>query len=84
MTFTLAMQYLVVGVVVATSLMFVLQRQFPQTIRRLRVAVALRLLRPHCRGWQQRLGRWLAPPVRALQPGGCDGCSACESPARDQ
>lgn len=73
----LVLQYLLVGLAVLASAWVVLRRQFPQTARRLRVALALALLRPGRPRWLQALGRRIAPPP-AAGGGGCGGCDRCE------
>jgi len=73
-------QYLVIALAVLLSAGFVLQRQFPASARRLRIAFAVPLVRPGRARWLQRLGRWLAPASRVAE-GACGGCSSCETGA---
>ena len=72
----LLLQYMVIALAVAASLGFVLQQRFPQGARRLRIALAVPLVRQGRNGWQQRLGRWLAPAPRVVG-NGCGGCNNC-------
>ena len=70
-------QYAVIALAVALSAAFVAQRQFPQGVRRLRVACALPLVREGRPAWLRRVGRWLAP-VPASAAGSCGGCNGCD------
>ena len=69
-------QYLAIALVVAVSAVFVMRRQFPNATRRLRIVIALPLLREHSPGWMKSLGRAIAPAPKAGGPncGGCDNC----------
>ena len=69
-------QYLAIALVVAVSAVFVMRRQFPNATRRLRIAIALPLLREHSPGWMKSLARAIAPAPKAGGPncGGCDNC----------
>lgn len=73
----LALQYIVIALVVAISAVFVMRKQFPNATRRLRIAVALPLLREGAPAWLQRLGRRIAPPAR-IAGDGCGGCNGCD------
>lgn len=72
---SLAVQYLVIALAVLASAMVVVQKQWPGASRRLRVAVALPLLRTE-RRWLQAIGRCIAPTPR-VDAGGCIGCGGC-------
>ena len=72
----LALQYAVVAAVVALSAWMVLRRQFPAAARRLRVALAVPLVRDGRPAWMRALGLWIAPPV-AGGGRGCGGCNGC-------
>ncbi|MEN1940831.1 DUF6587 family protein [Luteimonas sp. MJ246] len=73
----LALQYVVVAAVVALSAWMVLRRQFPVAARRVRVAVAIPLVREGRPAWMRTMGRWIAPP--ALHGGkGCGACGGCD------
>lgn len=72
----LLLQYAVVALAAAASVLVVLHKRFPNTARRLRVALALPLLRAGRPGWMRAIGRWLAPPPASGKDcGGCDSCS---------
>lgn len=73
----LALQYAVVAAVVALSAWMVLRRQFPAAARRLRVALAIPLVREGRPGWMRALGRRIAPPARAGGRG-CGSCGGCD------
>jgi hypothetical protein len=69
-------QYLVVALAVLASVVVVVRKQFPAATRRLRIALALPLLREDRAGWIKSLGRAIAPVPRAngKDCGGCDNC----------
>ena len=71
----LLLQYAVVALAAAASVLMVLHKRFPNTARRLRVALALPLLRAGRPGWMRAIGRWLAPaPASGKDCGDCDSC----------
>ena len=72
----LLMQYVVIVLVVAASLVVVMRKQFPGATRRLRIAMALPLLREGSPAAARKLGRWIAPEPAAggKDCGGCNGC----------
>lgn len=72
----LLLQYLVIALAVLVSAWVVFKKQFPGTLRRLRGALALRLLKPQRAAWLQALGRKLAPPANN-GGGACGGCDSC-------
>lgn len=72
----LLLQYLVIALAVLVSAWVVLKKQFPGTVRRLRGALALPLLRPARAPWLQSLGRRIAPPASG-GGGACGGCDSC-------
>ncbi len=74
-------QYALIGLAVALSLWAVVNQQMPATMRRLRLAIALRLLRSSS-GWAAGLGRRIAP--RATEPGACGGCTGCGASSAKQ
>lgn len=78
MSASVTLQYAIVALAVAVSAWTVLAKQFPGVARRLRVTLALPLLREGRPAWLRPLGRLLAPTVPA---GGsaCGGCDACGS-----
>ncbi len=76
MDLPLWLQYLVIAVVVLVALWMFLRRQFPGTVRRLRVALAAPLVRDGRPAWMRALGRHIAPVARGAGSacGGCNGC----------
>ena len=72
----LLMQYLLITLAVCVSLVVVMHKQFPGTTRRLRIALALPLVRDGAPASLKKLGRWIAPvPVAGGKDcGGCNGC----------
>ncbi|MCU1020857.1 DUF6587 family protein [Stenotrophomonas maltophilia] len=71
----LLLQYLLVALAVLVSAWVVLKKQFPGSVRRMRGALALALLKPGRADWLQALGRRIAPPVS----GGGSACGGCDS-----
>lgn len=69
-------QYIVIALAVLVSAVVVIRKQFPAITRRLRIAIALPLLRDGTPAWMRSLGRTIAPPQRAngRNCGGCDSC----------
>lgn len=76
MDLSLTLQYLVIAVAVLLSLWVVMNKQFPGSVRRLRGAFALVLLRDGRPAWMQAVGRRVAPPATRVGAscGGCDSC----------
>lgn len=72
----LALQYAAVAALVALSAWMVLRRQFPVAARRLRVAVAIPMVRDGRPTWLRALGRRIAPPTSAGGKG-CGSCGGC-------
>lgn len=77
MSVSLALQYAVVGLAVLVSAVVVLQTQWPNATRRLRIAVALPLVRSQP-AILQMIGRRIAPAAR-VGSGACGGCDGCSS-----
>ena len=73
---SLAAQYVVIALAVVVSAGYVARRQFPQGVRRLRLACAVPLVREGRPQWIRRIGRWLAP-VSMNSGGDCGGCNGC-------
>ena len=73
----LLVQYLAIALAVLASVVVVMHKQFPNATRRLRIAIALPLLRQERAEWIKSVGRKLAPAPRA---GGkdCGGCDSCD------
>ena len=76
MSASLLLQYSIVALAVLVSAGVVMYKQFPNATRRLRVAVALPLLRAGRPAWMRALAKKIAPPG---QGGGndCGGCNGC-------
>jgi hypothetical protein len=76
MVASLLLQYIIVVLAVLVSAGVVMYKQFPNATRRLRVAVALPLLRAGRPAWMRALAKKIAPPG---QGGGhdCGGCNGC-------
>lgn len=76
MTASLLAQYAVIALAILLSAAYVVRRQFPAGVRRLRVACALPLVREGRSLWLQRLGRYIAPAPLAAgsECGGCHNC----------
>ena len=75
----LALQYIVIALACVASAAFVLQKQWPQGVRRMRIACALPLVRETRPAWLRKVGKWIAPAAMAGGAGcdsGCDGCSS--------
>lgn len=70
-------QYLVIALAVLASVVVVMRKQFPNATRRLRIAIALPLLREGAPGWMKSLGRSIAPTPRA-NAANCTGCDSCD------
>ena len=72
---SLMLQYLIVAIAVAVSAWVVFRKQAPNAARRLRIALALPLVREGRPGWMRTAGRRIAPPASNSDAcGGCDGC----------
>ncbi|MGH8073228.1 MAG: DUF6587 family protein [Lysobacter sp.] len=72
----LLLQYTVIALAVLASAVYVARRQFPAVVRKLRVLVAVPMVREGKPRWLQRLGRAVAPPVRG-DNGSCGTCNGC-------
>ena len=70
-------QYAVIALVVVLSVAIVMRSQLPATSRRLRIAIALPLLREGRPAWMRAVGKAIAPAVKG-KGGGCSGCDSCE------
>lgn len=69
-------QYAVIALAVLASIVVVLRKQFPDATRRVRIAIALPLLREGAPAWLKAWGRAIAPAPRSggKDCGGCNGC----------
>jgi hypothetical protein len=74
----LVAQYVVIGVAVVASAVFVLNSRWPAGFRKLRIACAVPLVRETRPRWMRRAGLWIAPVAKqgAACGDGCDGCSS--------
>ncbi|MFT4257569.1 MAG: hypothetical protein QM599_11500 [Pseudoxanthomonas sp.] len=76
MSASLLLQYGVIALAVIVSAWVVAKKQFPGSLRKLRIALALPLLREGRPAWLRALGRRIAPEARTTR-GGCGGCDNC-------
>ena len=76
MTASLALQYAIVAAAVLVSAWVVFRKQAPGAARRLRIALALPLVRDGRPAWLRALGKRIAPAPKAA--GGCNGCDGCD------
>ena len=70
-------QYVIIALAVLASAVVVMHKQFPNATRRLRIAIALPLMRAGAPGWVKSLGRLIAPAPRAKATN-CAGCDSCD------
>jgi O-antigen/teichoic acid export membrane protein len=72
----LLLQYVVIALAVLLSVWVVAKKQFPGSVRKLRVTIALPLLREGKPAWLRSLGLWISPVDKAAASacGGCDNC----------
>jgi len=71
-------QYVVIALAVLLSVVVVARKQFPEGVRRLRIACAVPLVREGRPPWMRGIGRWLAPTPRSQGGDGCGGCTGCD------
>ena len=72
---SLALQYLVIAIAVAALAWVVANKQFPAAMRKLRIALAVPLVRQSKPAWLRSIGKKIAPPsVATSSCGGCDKC----------
>ncbi|MFT3762649.1 MAG: hypothetical protein QM761_08575 [Pseudoxanthomonas sp.] len=76
MSASLLLQYAAIALAVLVSAWVVAKKQFPGGVRRLRIALALPMLREGRPAWLRALGRRIAPEARAAG-GDCGGCDNC-------
>ena len=72
----LLLQYVVIALAVLLSAWVVAKKQFPGSVRKVRVAIALALLREGKPSWVRSVGFWVSPVGKtdASACGGCDNC----------
>ena len=73
---SLLVQYTIIALAVLVSAGVVMQKQFPNVTRRLRITIALPLMRQGRPAWMQALAKRIAPAGHAggSDCGGCNGC----------
>lgn len=73
---SLILQYVVISLAVLASVWVVAKKQFPGSVRKLRVALALPLLREGRPSWMRAIGLRVSPVVQSGDSacGGCDNC----------
>jgi len=71
------LQYLLIGAAALASAVVVMHKQFPSMTRRLRIALALPLLRDGAPSWLRCAGHAIAPAPRASGKN-CGGCDSCD------
>ena len=72
----LLLQYVVIALAVLLSVWVVAKKQFPGSVRKLRVAIALPLLREGRASWMRSVGFWISP-VGGAETSACGGCDNC-------
>ena len=72
----LLLQYVVIALAVLLSVWVVAKKQFPGGVRKLRVAIALPLLREGKPSWMRTVGFWISPVGRS-ETSACGGCDNC-------
>ena len=77
MSTSLLLQYAIIAVAVLLSLWVVAKKQFPGSVRRLRVGLALYLLREQRPAWMRKWGKAVAPASSADGSSDCGGCNGC-------
>ena len=82
MSASLLVQYVVIALAVVLSAAVVVKKQFPGAWRRLRVGLALPLLREGRPAWLRAAGRRIAPPAAMAGDGACGSCDNCGPPGR--
>lgn len=75
---SLTLQYILIALAVTVSAWVVFRKQAPNAARRLRIALALRLLREGRPAWLRAFGKRIAPAPNASADG-CGGCNSCET-----
>lgn len=79
MSISLLIQYGVIALAVSFSAGYVVQKQWPQALRAVRVHCAVPLLREGRAAWLRNIGLAIAPAPRLTGEGGCGGCDGCGS-----
>lgn len=79
----LALQYAVIALAVLSSACYVMQRQWPEALRAMRVRCAVLLTRDGRPAWLRGIGRVVAPAPSLAGEGGCGGCDGCGPKLRE-
>ncbi|KAF1708030.1 DUF6587 family protein [Pseudoxanthomonas sacheonensis] len=72
----LLLQYVIIALAVLLSVWVVAKKQFPGSVRRLRVSLALPLLREGKPAWMRAIGLRISP-VNQVGDSACGGCDNC-------
>lgn len=76
--FSLTLQYLIIAVAVLVSAWVVFRKQAPNAAQRLRIALALPLVREGRPTWLRDVGKRIAPAPKT-GANGCGGCNSCDT-----
>lgn len=76
---SLTLQYAVIAIAVLVSAWVVFRRQAPNAARRLRIAIALPLVREGRPEWLRAFGRKIAPAPKNAADGCGIACGGCDS-----
>lgn len=76
---SLTLQYAVIAVAVLVSAWVVFRKQAPNAARRLRIALAVPLVREGRPEWVRALGRKIAPAPKSAADGCGAACGGCDS-----
>jgi hypothetical protein len=81
MSTSLLLQYAIIALAVLLSAWVVAKKQFPGSVRRVRIALALPLLREGKPAWFRAIGLWISPVAQSGDSacGGCDNCGPSTS-----
>ena len=77
MSTSLLLQYAIIALAVLLSAWVVAKKQFPGSVRRLRVALALPFLREGKRTCLRKIGFWISPVAQS--PSGNSACGGCDN-----
>lgn len=75
---SLTLQYVVIAIAVLVSAWVVFRKQAPDAARRLRIALALPLVREGRPDWLREIGKRISP-VSKTGADGCGGCNSCDT-----
>jgi len=79
---SLLLQYVAIALAVVLSVAYVARSRFPASVRRLRVSMALPLLRDGRAPWLRPLGKMIAP-LPSVGGNTCGGCNGCGTGSQD-